>query len=175
MMKHFGRFTKISLMVGLLFVIYGYVCRLSGFYFFWESKSIGWAIVFIGIISLLFDRIKIKRKSGEKSIFERIGIAVIGFILLVQLMLISIVPITDAYAVAKKVLKDDAKLKSEIGEIQAFVLIPIGGIQKTTDSEGTYGSATINLTAKGQNKFKDITIYVTKYADQPEWIVEGIE
>jgi len=66
-------------------------------------------------------------------------------------------------------------LNNEIGEIEGFGLIPTGGIQKTTDSQGTYGAATINLTIKGQKKFKDVTVYVIKYADQPEWIVEGFE
>jgi hypothetical protein len=31
------------------------------------------------------------------------------------------------------------------------------------------------MTLKGDKKFKDITIYVVKNADGPDWKVEGIE
>ena len=170
-MKNLGKLTKTFLAVGLVFVIYGYLIRLAGLYLFWESKSIGWAIIFIGLIGLLSDRIKTKKEKEKKSTFEKIGIGVIVFILLIQTILISVIPFTDAYLVAKKYIKDNQQLTDEIGNVESFGLIPTGGIQKATDSQGTYGSATINLTVKGEKKYKDITVYVVKYADQPEWRV----
>ena len=71
-MKNFSKFTKATLSIGLLFVIYGYVCRATGLYFFWESKSIGWAVIFIGLIGLLSDRVRIKKKDKKKSTLEKI-------------------------------------------------------------------------------------------------------
>lgn len=174
-MKDFSKFTKATLATGLLFIIYGYVCRAAGLNFFWESKSIGWAFILIGLIGLLSDRVRIKRKDKQKSIPEKIGIGVIIFILLVQTILISVIPFTDAFAVTKKYLLDNQELIDEVGQIEGFRLMPTGGIQKTTNSEGTYGAATINLTVKGQKKFKDVTVYVVKYVDQADWIVEGID
>mgnify|MGYP000294038924 CR=1 FL=1 len=174
-MNNLSKFTKTFLAVGLIFVIYGYLSRLVGLYFFWESKSIGWAIIFIGLIGLLLDRIKIKKEKEKKSILEKIGIGVIAFILLIQTILIAVIPFTDAYSVAKEYIKNNEQLTDEIGTVNGFGLIPTGGIQKTTDSQGTYGSATINLTIKGKKKYKDVTVYVVKYADQPEWTVEQID
>jgi hypothetical protein len=159
----------------LTFILYGYLCRIIGLYFLWESKSIGWTLLFIGVIGFLSNRVKIKTTEKKKSILEKIAIGIIIFILLVQSILIVVIPFTDAYSVAKVYLNNDAKLKTEIGNINGFGLIPTGGIQKTTDSTGEYGSATINLTVKGDKKFKDITVYVVKYAGSPEWKVEGIE
>lgn len=173
-MKNLSKFTKIFLAVGLLFIIYGYLSRLVALYFFWESKSIGWAIILIGLISLLLDRIKTKKEKEKKSILEKIGVGLIVFILFTQTILIAVISFTDAYSVAKMHIKYNQELTDEIGNVKGFGLVPTGGIQKTTDSQGTYGSATINLTIKGEKKFKDVSVYVVKYADQSEWIVEQI-
>jgi hypothetical protein len=173
--QQLSKFTKTLLIAGLVFIIYGYLCRLANLYFFWESKSIGWTLLFIGIIGLLLNKIKIKTTENKKSIPEKIGIGLIAFILFIQTILIAVIPFTDAYSIAKISLASDQKLKSEIGNITGFGIIPTGAIQKTTDSNGEYGNATINLTVKGDKKFKDVTINVAKYADSPEWKVEGVE
>jgi hypothetical protein len=173
--KQLNKFTKTALITGLIFILYGYLCRLIGLYFFWESKSVGWTLLFIGVIGFLSNRIKIKTTEKKKTLLEKIGIGIITFILLVQTILITVIPFTDAYSVAKTYLINDTSLKTEIGNITGFGLIPTGGIQKTTNSSGDYGNATINLTVKGDKKFKDITIYVVKNVDSPEWKVEGIE
>ena len=55
--------TTATIAAGLLLVIYGYVCRATGTNFFWESKSIAWAVVFIGIIAMLFNMVQVKRNS----------------------------------------------------------------------------------------------------------------
>lgn len=170
-----NKFTKTLLIAGLAFIFYGYLCRLVGLYFFWESKSIGWTLLFIGIIGLLANRIKIKKPEKRQTVFEKIGIGFIAFGLLIQAILMAIVPNSDAYASAKTYLANDPNLKTEIGNITGFGLMPTGGIQKSTDSDGTYGNAEINLTVKGDQKFKDLTIYVVKYVDSPDWKVEGIE
>ncbi len=114
-------------------------------------------------------------KDKKKTLLEKIGIGIIIFILLIQTILVAVIPFTDAYSVAKTYLINDANLKTEIGNTTGFGLIPTGSIQKTTDSRGEYGSATINLTVKGEKAFKDITIYVVKNADSPDWKVEGLE
>ena len=174
-MQNLSKFTRLLLTAGLVFAFYGYVNRLTDLYFFWESKSIGWALIFLGLISFLSDRIRLNNRVGKKPIPEFAGIGIIVFILLVQTILIAVTPFTDAYAVTKKFLNEDKRSEKEFGKIVGFGLIPTGAFQKTTDSQGTYGSATINLTVKGQKKFKDLKIYVTKNVDQPEWIVEGVE
>jgi hypothetical protein len=170
-----SKFTKAVLIAGLVLVMYGYLCRLIALYFFWESKTIGWTLLCIGIIGFLYDRIKINKTGEKKTLIEKIGIGIIAFSLLVQCMLLAIILFSEAYSAAKLYLIKDTHLKKEIGNIRGFGLIPIGSIEVITDSIGEYGTATINLTVKGDPKFKDVTIYLAKYADRPDWEVQEIE
>lgn len=174
-LKHLDKFTKTTLITGLTLVIYGYLARLVGLYFLWESKSIGWTILFIGVVGFLSNRIKLKKSEKKKVVLEKIGIGLIVFILFVQTLLMVIIPFTDAYSVAKSYVKNDSIIKSQLGDIIGFGLIPTGSIQKTTDSSGDYGNATINLTIKGYKKYMDATIFVVKYADMTAWNVEEIQ
>ncbi len=173
--KRLSRFTRIFILVGLAFIIYGYLCRFIGIYFFWESKSVGWAILLIGMIGFLSDRIILRRIEKKNTVLEKIGVGFIIFILFVQTILVSIISFTDVYTIAKKHLTNEQILKTEIGNVTGFGLIPTGGVQKTIDSNGEYGSETIDFTVKGNKKFKDVTVYVVKYADRSDWEVQGIE
>lgn len=173
--KQLNKFTKSTLVAGLILIIYGYLCRIVGLYFFWESKSIGWTLLFIGVIGILSNRIKIKSTEKKKTLIAKIGIGIIIFILLAQSILIAVMPFTNAYSVAKIFLINDSTLKTELGEINGIGLISTGSFERIIDPNGEYGIATINLTLKGDKKFKDITIYVVKSPESPEWKVEGIE
>lgn len=168
-------FTRLTLVASLILLVYGYLCRLMAIYFFWESKSLGWAILLIGIIGLLSDRIKSNDDQNKKSIGEKIGIGILVFILFVQGIVVAVTPFSDAYESTKDYIKNDDALKRELGEIQGFVLIPRGRFQKTTDSSGEYGNAEINLTIKGEKKYRDIVVYVAKTTDSPDWKVESLE
>lgn len=150
--KQLSKFTRLTLTVSLVLLAYGYLCRLIGINFFWESKSLGWAILLIGLIGLLADRIDIKDNENKKTLLEKIGIGLLVFILLVQCILVAVIPFSNAYESTKTYIKNDDSLKKELGEIQGFGLITTGGIQKTTDSSGEYGNAEINLTVKGEKK-----------------------
>jgi len=173
--KQLNNLTKTALVAGLVLMIYGYLCRLTDLYFFWESKSIGWVLLFAGVIGFLLTRIKTKRAVKKNTLLEKIGIGIIAFSLLVTTGLVAIMPFTDAYAATKKYLTNNQALKSEVGNIKNFSLLLTGGIQKTSDSSGEYGNATINLIVKGDKKFKDVALYVVKTADSPEWQVMAIE
>jgi hypothetical protein len=173
--KPLNNFTRKVLLAGLILILYGYLCRQIGLNFFWESKSIGWTLLYIGAIGFLVRRIKIKKTEKKRTLLEKIGIGILIFILLIQAGLIAMLPFTDAYPIAKAYLVNDAKLKNEIGNITGFGLTPSGGIQEKKDASGEYGSVTINFIVKGDKKFKDVTIYVVKNPDSPEWKVLGIE
>lgn len=174
-LKQLNKFTKSVLIIGLSFIFYGYLCRIIGLYFFWESKSIGWILLLIGIIGILSYRIKVNLNDKNKSLHEKVGIGVVVFILIMQSILYLIIQNSDAFTAAKKHIINDSKIKNEVGKIIGFGLTPIGGIQKKTDSSGEYGNATLKMTVKGTKKYKDITVYVIKTAVSPEWKVEEIE
>lgn len=173
--RQLSRRTKTLLFSGLLFIIYGYLCRAVGLYFFWESKSVGWTLLLIGIISFLADRIKIKKTEKRKHLVEQIIIGFICFIFLIQTILLTVIPFSDAFTVAKTYLQNNDDIKNEVGNVTGFGLIPTGGIQKSTDSQGESGNAAITLTVKGDKKFKDLIIYVVKRPDTTAWVVDGLE
>lgn len=173
--RQLSRRTKTLLFLGLLFIIYGYLCRAAGLYFFWESKSVGWTLLLIGIISFLADRIKIKKTEKRKHLVEQIIIGFICFIFLIQTILLTVIPFSDAFTVAKTYLQNNDDIKNEVGNVTGFGLIPTGGIQKSTDSQGESGNAAITLTVKGDKKFKDLIIYVVKRPDTTAWVVDGLE
>jgi hypothetical protein len=99
---------------------------LPGFYFFWESKTLGWIVLLIALICFLAERIKSKRKEGKKVLSERIFIGCIVFILFVQSLLFFVTPTTGAYAAAKAYISADEDIKSELGQIKEVFLMPVG-------------------------------------------------
>ena len=169
-----NKFTKITLLTGLILILYGYLCRAIGLYFFWESKYYGWSIIFVGIIAFLSTRIKLKRAQARKTILEKIGVGLLIFILLIQAILIIVIPSTDAYKVTKEFLLANESLKIEIGNIKSFNILPIGSIQKNTTNDRVSGNARIHLIVKGEKKFKDVTAYVEKTTDTG-WTVTRLE
>ena len=90
--KQLSKFTRLTLTVSLALLSYGYLCRLIGINFFWESKSLGWAILLIGLIGLLSDRIYIKEDENKKSLLEKIGIGLLVFTLFVHGVLVVVIP-----------------------------------------------------------------------------------
>jgi hypothetical protein len=130
----------------------------------------------IGLISFLSDWINFRDEHDKKSIGQKIGIGFIVFGLLMQIIMAIAIPNSDAFEAAKIYIKSDSNLKQEIGEINGFGLIPIGGIGKTTRGTGEVsGNADINLTIKGTIKFKDVEVFVLKTADSPVWKVVKVE
>jgi len=172
--KELNNFTKITLGFGLFLLIYGYISRIIPIEFFWESKSIGWGLIFLGLIGLLLTGIEKRKANNKKTIWNKVGIGFICFILLIQTILLLVIPNTDAYNVSKEYIMHNEYLKSEVGNITGFGLIPTGGISVQTDSNGETGNATINLIIKGDKAFKSVTVLVFKDYGK-DWEVYGIE
>lgn len=172
--KELSIFTKATLGLGLLFLIYGFLSRMIPIQFFWESKSIGWGLILLGLIGLLISGINKRKTNNKETIGNKIGIGFICFILLIQIILIIIISNTDAYKVSTDFIMQNKALKSEVGEIKGFGLIPTGGISLQTDSNGETGNANINLIIKGDKAYKSVTIFVSMDYGK-DWEVYGIE
>jgi hypothetical protein len=165
--------TKIISLLAVVLLIYGYLCRWFSIYFFWDSKSIGWTLLLIGTISYLIDNIAIRDSQNKKTILNKIGIGLLSFIIVVgAIFSISVRLFSDSYDVATDFIKNDNSLKEELGGINGFSLVTTGSIQTETNSEGEFGLADFELTAKGEKKFKDLTIQLIKNPDNPNWKVE---
>jgi hypothetical protein len=174
-MKHLSKFTRFTLAIALVLLLYGYLCRAVGINFFWESKSLGWSILLIGLIGLLSDRIKVKAEHDQKTLLEKIGIGLLVFVLLIESILMAVIPFSNAYEAAKRHVKNNEALQTELGPIHGFGIIPTGAISKSSGSSGEYGNAEINLTIKGEKKFRDVVVFVVKTADSPDWKVVSLE
>ncbi len=173
-LRSFALFTKITLACALTLIFYGYLSRWLDIYFFWESMSIGYTLLIIGLISLLADGIRIKKHLNKKTLLNKIGIGVMVFFLVLEIIFAAVIPHSMAYKTAKEHIKSDPELIKELGEINSFGLIPTGGIEISNDSGGEYGSANFNMIIKGQKKYKEVSVFVVKNVDT-DWKVTAIE
>jgi hypothetical protein len=173
MMNKFYSLTKTSqriiILTGVL-LLYGYLCRLLGLYFFWESKAIGWSFVAITVIFLLRERISSKKSQDKKTVSEKVAIGLMILVLTVQAILLIVTPQLDAYKIARQYLQTDKSVSDEVGEVTSIILVPIGGFSKQTSSAGETGQADLNFIVKGKTKFKDYNIQVVK-EENSDWII----
>lgn len=170
-------FLKLVFVFGLLFIIYGYLCRLIGIYFFWESKSIGWFLLFLGLLGLIRKRIRRKQKEHEnyRAHAEKLGVAVILFSLLLKVSVFFLVSSSTVFTDAKKFLLRDSVTNDELGPIKSFSIVPWGGMGRPTDSAGTHATATIILIVKGEKRYKQLTVSLRKSPQEKEWKVLSIQ
>jgi hypothetical protein len=166
--------TKLFFLIGIIILLYGYLCRTAALYFFWESLPVGWNLIFLSIILLLVDLIKSKKAQNKKVILEKICMGALIFLLVAQLVFILVIPRTDAWQAAKKYIDNDQSIQSEIGNVKALSIIPAGNISVSSGPDGEYGVAEIHLTIKGSNKYKDCILYLEK-EPQSDWLVRGME
>lgn len=173
-------FLKLVCVSGLTLILYGYLSRLAGIYFFWESKSLGWFLLFIALIGLIQERIK-RRKARNpeyKGYAEKCGILVAIFSLLLKITVFFLVSSSEVLTDAKTFLLNDSTTIAELGNIKSFSVVPWGGMNRQTNSTDGYRSATIILILKGEKKYRQLTISLTKQIDQKAWKVvrmDGLE
>ena len=170
-----SRLTQALLLISLLMITYSYLCRSQGIYFFWESDSVGWSLLFAGLTSLFIDRIKRKRAQQKGVVWEGIGLGFAAFALFVQSVLLLSFYNSEAFVVAKTYLKTNQKVAAEVGTIKGFGLNPTGSMHVQADTGGEWGNASISMTVKGDRKYEDLTVYAAKQPDSPEWVVDSLE
>ena len=159
---------------GILLILYGHLSRALGLYFFWESRSIGWDLFFVGLIFTLVSWRKDKKRNGKKAIGEGIGIGFLIFLLMGRALFYFGISRTDGCLAAKTfVLKNDS-IRREIGTVGSMYIIPGGSYTSSTTDGVETGSAELELVVKGEKKFKDYLFYVDRPAGSG-WQVEGIE
>lgn len=165
--------TRILLLATAAFLLYGYLCRLLDIYFFWESKSIGWALFFAALISLLRDRIKSKRPLGKRALLEKIGVGFSIFALVVKGIFFFAVPHTDAYEKAVNIIGKDPRIQQEVGTVNGVSLIPAGNFTMKSNAEGSSGEAYLSFVVKGSRKYIDLGVLLEKTAET-EWEMVGV-
>ena len=162
------------LAAGALVILYSFIVRLAGIYFFWESSFLGWSILFIGLLLWLFRAVKTKKAAGKKRLWEILGIALLLLILVVQLVVTIVFPRTDAYAAAVAYIRKNDSLKKELGTIKGFGFTESGSMAVSSTDTSEAGNAEFHLIVKGEKKYKDIIIYLDKDWNTP-WKVEILQ
>jgi hypothetical protein len=76
----------------------------------------------------LFWSKKVKKAAGKKRLWEKIGIVVLFFVLILQLAVVLVFPRTDAYAAAVNYIEHNDSLKRELGAIKGFGFTGTGGM-----------------------------------------------
>lgn len=164
--------TKVIFIMGILLLIYGYLCRLLSIYFFWDSKHFGWAGIVAGVIALLID-IRMARKAQRKNIFFiRLFAALIILASAIHVGSIVLLKNTNAYQEAITRIKD-GQFKTELGDIKGFGIIPSGaGIVKILNP-GNTGSIVFVITARGEKAYRDVEIKM-EGGLQMQWLITSM-
>ncbi|MBK8141483.1 MAG: hypothetical protein IPK57_11035 [Chitinophagaceae bacterium] len=168
------KFTKISLITGLILVAYGYLCRAINIYFLWDSKVIGWFFLFFALAGLLLSLYRSRKSEGKKTGWVKIGIGFVLLGLIISPIVIFIIKTSDAYQAAIEYLKTDTEIKNTVGNIRGFGLIPTGQVEFSTTNGVESGNAIFNITIRGDKKNKDIVIALEE-TPETMWTVVALE
>ncbi len=160
-----------AIVATIIFLLYGYLCRLVGLYFFWESKTIGWVLFWIMVVFILRDMIKQKKRYNKKAILEKIGIGLSVFVIIVKGVLFFAIQQTSAYESAANFIKTNQEIRNKVGIVKGIFLVPFGAISMTTNSQGSTGQADLHFIVKGSEKYLDLNLLMNKETEA-EWQIE---
>lgn len=151
--------TKAVFILGLLFLTYGYLCRLLSIYFFWDSKYFGWIGVMSAFLLLLID-IRIARvKRRENIFFVRFFVALIVIFLATEASAVVWIKSSKFYDEVTEGIKTDEVIKAEIGDVRGFGLLPgvnIVDIIKMPSSE----TMSFVITVRGVRTYKEMEVTI---------------
>ncbi len=153
--------TKVIFIIGILLLIYGYISRLLSIYFFWDSKYLGWVGIIAGILLLLID-LRIARTRHKQNIFfVRVMVSVVVVFLAIEASAVVWLKSTTAYKGLIESIRTDEVIKTEMGEIRGFGLIPgidISDIIEALSSE----SLTFVVTVRGQKVYRELEVTIRR-------------
>ncbi len=144
--------------LSILLIVYGYVCRSFNLYFFWESKYVGWFLLFLTLLTFLINRSKAKKEANRKRLVENIGIGIISFIIIIQIIFFVVISNYSALSVAKEFTKSNSQIIEKTGVIEGYFIIPRGSFSEW----GNEATAEIQLIVKGAKAYLDIAYLMEK-------------
>jgi hypothetical protein len=150
--------TKIIFIIGIVLLIYGYLCRLLSIYFFWDSIYFGWIAMATGLMGFLIDQRKARVAQKKNIFFVRIGIGIIVIAFAVVGGAVMMIKVSNSYQDAIDGIKKDGMIKAEIGNIRGVSLFPTGSGILSLVYGKTPGPSTIIVTVRGENGYRDIEL-----------------
>ena len=145
-------------LIGIPFLIYGYLCRLLNLYFFWDSKHLGWILIATGLMGFLIDQRKARLAQRRNIIWVRIGIGIIVFAFALTGSAIIMIKGSHSYQDTIEQIRINNLMKSEIGDIRGFGLFPSGPGIISLVYGSKPGPSTIIVTVRGEKGHRDIEI-----------------
>ena len=164
---------KILLVTGVIFLIYGYLCRIIPINFLWDSRTIGWILLFVALLLYWINLRKRRRQHDKKTVWVTIGIIFLYLGLSILPIVIIIIRNSDAYNAATEYLKTDTKIRTEVGNVNGFGLIPEGAVQVTSHNGVKSGNATLAIIVEGNKRYMDVIIDLVKLPGEP-WTVTNL-
>ena len=168
-----SRSTMVLFLIGILLLIYGYLCRLLSIYFFWDSKHFGWILIATGLMGLLID-IRRARVAQNRNIFwVRVGVAIMVVLFGIAGSAVIMLKTSDVYQEALEFIKTDGVIKNEIGDIRGFGLIPSQLDVIDMANMNPSGSASFIITVRGQSAYRDVQVDL-RQGGPTGWFVNGV-
>jgi len=162
--------TKLLLTIGLVLLVYGYLCRALSLNFFWDSKTIGGVLLFIALLLYWIDLRKKRKQQSKKTGWVTFGICALGLGFVIFPVIVIVFNSSDAYRAAKSYLKSNPRIKEEVGDVESFGLIPSGSMQTVNSNGVETGDAIFEMTINGSKKNRDLVIKLRKEPESP-WTV----
>lgn len=150
---------KAVFIMGLMLLIYGYLCRYFSIYFFWDSKYFGWLGIISGLLLLLIDIRMIRIRQRQNIFFVRVFVAVIIIFLALEGSAIVWLKSSTPYDDLIESIKTDDVIKAEIGDIRGFNLVPGISVIDILQVPSS-GSLSFVITARGQKAHRDIEVNI---------------
>ena len=160
--------------IGILMLVYGYLCRLFTIYFFWDSKHFGWILVTAGILGLFIDQRKSRLAQKRSIFFIRIGTGLLVFAFTVMSGAVLVVKTSGVYDAAAELIKLDGAIKNEIGDVRGFGLFPTGPEILRIANGATDGTASFVVTVRGDKAYRDVKVNLQGSA-QTGWHVSSVQ
>jgi hypothetical protein len=170
--KNIGIALKFLFLLSLSLILYGYVAREFNIYYFWESKEIGFGLLLIAIAKFIIDDISARRENKMHKISFYLILGILCLSIFTKVLFAFIIPNSEAYDSATKLLKTDLNLISQIGEINSISYFATGNLETRTNEFGTTGQADLTLLIKGEKKYVEKKIVMSKTPEKKWEIIE---
>lgn len=153
-----SRTTMILFVIGILLLIYGYLCRLLPINFFWDSKHFGWIVLATGFLGFLIDQRRARAAQNKNIFFVRVGVAIIVIVFAVFVSTNIVIRGSDDYKSTVENIKRSGEIKNEIGDVRGFGLFLSGLSLSTIKNSISSGPVKFTITVRGSNGYKDVEI-----------------
>ena len=135
---------------------------MASIYFFWDSKTFGFLVLLLSLVSYLTGLYKIRKLQSKSTLWVRLGIGFFALLLIGIPIMLAVMMNSDAYKAAISQLKSNPDIQKETGIIKGHGLLTSGNISTSTLNGVTSEEAQFSFTINGEKKYVDVTVSLIK-------------